>query len=86
MVLPLLWYRISGNPEFVYLGFNTFCSNHAPNVLVPALTARSSNSRIPEATFGTAEEDALRRDFTINALFYNVTTRQVEDMTNRYVR
>ena len=33
--------------------------------------------------FGTALEDAMRRDITINALFYNVHTRQVEDFTAR---
>jgi poly(A) polymerase len=30
-------------------------------------------------TFGTPEEDAFRRDFTINALFYDVATRSVID-------
>lgn len=30
---------------------------------------------------GTPFEDASRRDLTINALFYNVHTRQVEDYT-----
>jgi poly(A) polymerase len=30
-------------------------------------------------TFGTAEEDASRRDFTINALFYDVATRSILD-------
>ena len=39
------------------------------------------NSRIPTMTFGTALEDAQRRDTTVNALFYNVHTRRVEDMT-----
>jgi tRNA nucleotidyltransferase (CCA-adding enzyme) len=33
--------------------------------------------------FGTPLEDALRRDITINALFYNVHTRSVEDLTNK---
>lgn len=42
-----------------------------------------SNSRIPDASFGTAEEDALRRDFTLNSLFYNVNSGEVEDMTGR---
>ncbi len=28
-------------------------------------------------------QDALRRDITINALFYNVHTREVEDHTRR---
>ena len=41
----------------------------------------SEESRIPGITFGTATEDALRRDFTINSLFYNINTRQVEDLT-----
>lgn len=31
--------------------------------------------------FGTAEEDASRRDFTINAMFYNVNRRVIEDLT-----
>jgi poly(A) polymerase len=30
-------------------------------------------------TFGTAEEDAFRRDFTINALFYDIGTQSVID-------
>ncbi len=30
-------------------------------------------------TFGTAEEDAFRRDFTINALFYDIATHAVID-------
>ena len=32
-------------------------------------------------TFGTAEEDAFRRDFTINALFYDIGTRAIIDYT-----
>ncbi|KAG0275334.1 CCA tRNA nucleotidyltransferase, mitochondrial [Linnemannia exigua] len=40
------------------------------------------SSRIPsEITFGTPKEDAERRDITINALFYNIHTHQVEDCT-----
>ncbi|KAG1295076.1 hypothetical protein G6F66_004655 [Rhizopus arrhizus] len=39
-------------------------------------------SRIPShITFGTPKEDAYRRDITINSLFYNVNTMQVEDFT-----
>ena len=33
-------------------------------------------------TFGTPEEDALRRDFTINALFYDIATFSVIDYVN----
>jgi poly(A) polymerase len=32
--------------------------------------------------FGTQWEDALRRDFTINALFYDPTTQEILDYTN----
>ena len=30
-------------------------------------------------TFGTPEEDAFRRDFTINALFYDIATFSIID-------
>ncbi|KAK6116657.1 hypothetical protein DH2020_049591 [Rehmannia glutinosa] len=43
----------------------------------------SENSRIPTMRFGTAEEDAYRRDLTINSLFYNINTSSVEDFTQR---
>ncbi|SBS91037.1 tRNA nucleotidyltransferase, putative [Plasmodium ovale curtisi] len=43
----------------------------------------SEDSRIPEIVIGTPEEDALRRDFTVNALFYNLKNRKVEDYTKR---
>ncbi|MFW6130206.1 MAG: HD domain-containing protein, partial [Atribacterota bacterium] len=40
----------------------------------------SEDSRIPEAKItDNPAEDALRRDLTINALFYNIETNQVED-------
>ncbi|KAK3230436.1 hypothetical protein Dsin_002317 [Dipteronia sinensis] len=43
----------------------------------------SENSRIPTMKFGTAEEDAYRRDLTINSLFYNINTNSIEDLTGR---
>ena len=36
-----------------------------------------ADSRIPQVDFGTPEQDAERRDFTINSLFYNLNTKQV---------
>jgi len=42
----------------------------------------AENSRIPEVRFAQhPSEDALRRDFTVNALYYNLNTKEVEDYT-----
>lgn len=46
-----------------------------------------TDSRIPShMRFGTPLQDAERRDFTINSLFYNLSTEQVEDWTKRGLR
>ena len=36
-------------------------------------------SRNPIMEFGSPEEDASRRDSTVNALFYNLQTSEIED-------
>ncbi|VVA90869.1 unnamed protein product [Arabis nemorensis] len=42
------------------------------------------NSRMPrKVEFCTREEDAYRRDLTINSLFYNIHTGLLEDLTGR---
>lgn len=43
----------------------------------------AEDSRNPQMEFGTPEEDALRRDATVNALFYNLSSSEVEDLTGR---
>lgn len=40
------------------------------------------DSRIPNIQIGTPYEDAMRRDLTINALFYNINTGALEDFTD----
>ena len=37
------------------------------------------DSRNPETVFGTLEEDAKRRDLTINSLYYNISTEKLID-------
>lgn len=43
----------------------------------------TEDSRNPQMEFGTPEDDALRRDATVNALFYNLDKDEVEDFTGR---
>jgi Poly A polymerase head domain len=43
----------------------------------------TEESRIPMIEVGTPAEDAERRDFTINSLFYNVNSQKVEDFTGK---
>jgi len=40
-----------------------------------------SASRIPKMNFGTLQDDAERRDLTINAMYYNIIDNKVEDPT-----
>ena len=41
------------------------------------------DSRIPKIDIGTPVQDAERRDFTVNSMFFNVITGQVEDFTGK---
>eukprot|EP00850_Spirogloea_muscicola_P006086 SM000028S10180 [mRNA] locus=s28:827576:832180:+ [translate_table: standard] len=43
----------------------------------------ADDSRIPSMEFGSPLDDALRRDLTINSLFYNINTGNVEDLTQK---
>jgi hypothetical protein len=45
-----------------------------------------NQSRIPQIKRASATEDAFRRDFTINALFYNILTDKIEDLTGSGIR
>eukprot|EP00581_Thalassiosira_minuscula_P008491 CAMPEP_0183708126 /NCGR_PEP_ID=MMETSP0737-20130205/4503_1 /TAXON_ID=385413 /ORGANISM="Thalassiosira miniscula, Strain CCMP1093" /LENGTH=668 /DNA_ID=CAMNT_0025935933 /DNA_START=200 /DNA_END=2206 /DNA_ORIENTATION=+ len=48
---------------------------------------KNKDSRIPsDIGVASAVEDAWRRDLTINALYYNLNTNQVEDWTERGIR
>ncbi|GJR80575.1 putative CCA tRNA nucleotidyltransferase 2 isoform X1, partial [Tanacetum coccineum] len=41
----------------------------------------TKNTKIPNMKFGSAEQDAYRRDLTINSLFYNINACFVKDLT-----
>ncbi|GKB48219.1 putative CCA tRNA nucleotidyltransferase 2 isoform X1 [Tanacetum coccineum] len=43
----------------------------------------TQNNRVSTIEFGSAEQDAYRRDLTINSLFYNIQACSVEDFTGR---
>eukprot|EP00698_Gefionella_okellyi_P023689 TRINITY_DN815_c0_g1_i1.p1 TRINITY_DN815_c0_g1~~TRINITY_DN815_c0_g1_i1.p1 ORF type:complete len:294 (+),score=48.79 TRINITY_DN815_c0_g1_i1:261-1142(+) len=43
----------------------------------------SADSRIPTMAFGSPLDDAKRRDFTINSLFFNITDNRLEDWTGQ---
>lgn len=43
----------------------------------------ADDSRNPTMEFGSPKDDALRRDATVNALFYNLSTSEVEDFTEQ---
>ncbi|KAL8990767.1 MAG: hypothetical protein Q9169_008043 [Polycauliona sp. 2 TL-2023] len=43
----------------------------------------TEDSRNPQMEFGTPEDDALRRDATVNAMFYNLDKSEIEDLTGR---
>lgn len=46
----------------------------------------NDDSRNPEVFDGTPQEDALRRDLTVNAIFFNIKTRQIEDFTGKGIK
>lgn len=43
----------------------------------------AEGSRVPTIRIGTPLEDALRRDLTINAMFYNINEQKIEDLTEK---
>lgn len=44
---------------------------------------RDMESRNPETAFGTIMDDCTRRDFTVNAIYCNVSTDEVLDLTGK---
>lgn len=43
----------------------------------------NSDSRKPDTTFGSLKEDCMRRDLTINAIYYDISNSKMVDVTGR---
>lgn len=63
------------------------CTTHLLGSDIDFVNLRSEkyteDSRIPTIRAGSPKEDAYRRDATLNSLFFNLSTMQVEDLTGR---
>jgi hypothetical protein len=51
--------------------------------VMPRKEYYDDNSRNPQTDIGALEQDALRRDFTVNALFLDLSTLKVLDLTGK---
>lgn len=51
--------------------------------VAPRKEVYTSESRIPTIDVTTPQEDASRRDFNFNSLFFNIDTNEVEDFTGK---
>lgn len=77
-------HKISANPEKSKHLETAILNMHGYDIDFAQLrTEVYTNSRIPTIQVGTPEEDAFRRDLTINCLFYNLITGEIEDFTGR---
>ena len=89
------WLEENGYTKFsviTYENFGTamFHLKNFPDIELEVVQTRSecyhdAKTRNPETSFGTIENDWERRDFTINAMYKNVTTMELIDFENRGV-
>lgn len=74
-------------PKYGTASFHLKNNDECSDVVIESVETRKeqyhSDSRNPETCFGSLEEDAFRRDLTINALYYNISTDKVEDVTGK---
>lgn len=78
------------SPPVVYPTYGTamFKLKKFPNIEIEAVQTRKEqykdkNSRNPETEYGSLYEDAMRRDLTINALYYDLTNEEILDVTEK---
>lgn len=71
---------------YEHYGTAMFRLSEIPDDIIEAVQTRrecyrNMESRNPETAFGTIMEDCSRRDFTINAIYRNISTGEVLDLT-----
>ena len=74
--------------KFSSFGTSMFRLAKYPTIELEAVQTRNEeyvdrNSRNPSTKFGTIEEDCFRRDLTINAIYYNISSEEYLDITGR---
>lgn len=75
--------EIKNPKQSEHLGCTHFVINN--DILLDFSCLRSetyNDSRIPQISIGNLYDDSVRRDFSINALYYNIYQRKVEDLHN----
>ncbi|MBS1719883.1 MAG: CCA tRNA nucleotidyltransferase [Armatimonadetes bacterium] len=84
-LVDLLWNRgLADHSPTHYGRFGTAMVHVAGEKIEVAITRKESyseTSRKPEVEPATLQEDAHRRDFTINALYWNLSSQEIEDPT-----
>jgi tRNA nucleotidyltransferase/poly(A) polymerase len=96
-------YKIGKNPvvfeNYGTAKFNILTDDKIKDIDLECVQTRKEQyhkeSRNPETCYGTIKEDAARRDLTINALYYNITSGKVmdfnkgsgfDDLANKVIR
>ncbi len=67
-------------PEIIEVA--TFRALHDPNGDADGDVAMEDGRILRDNVYGTVEEDAMRRDFTINSLYYNIADFSIVDFAN----
>ena len=78
--------KLNIHPPVTFEKFATsklFIEDKEIEFIMPRKEYYEQNSRNPQTEIGTLEQDALRRDFTVNALFLRLNDFQLLDLTKK---
>jgi tRNA nucleotidyltransferase/poly(A) polymerase len=81
--------KYSLHDSVVFERFGTsklFIDNEEVEFVMPRKEYYEFDSRNPDTALGSLEEDALRRDFTINALFLRLSDMTILDFTSKGIK